>query len=121
MFTAYREVIRALVRTDHPTRRPQVMRKRPNGSRYRNLTARGSVIYYDRVLHKGSAGRIKFSTRTSDWDLAVAIRHEYERRKSRHVQPVQAEQELQPPRRLLWSSSSFFAGAEIVLLMLRAE
>ncbi len=45
------------------------MRAKPKGAKYRNLNRHGGVIYYDRTV-KGR--RISFSTRTSDWNAAVA-------------------------------------------------
>jgi len=54
------------------------MRKRPKGSRYRNLTTRGGVIYYQKRV---DGQRVRFSTETSDWDEAAAVRDEYEQAK----------------------------------------
>ena len=53
------------------------MRSKPKGSRYRNLTARGGVIYYERV-YQGK--RIKLSAKTDDWEEAAAFRDLYEER-----------------------------------------
>ncbi len=54
------------------------MRKRPKSARYRNLLARGSVIYFERVVR---GRRIRISTKTSDWDEAAGFRDLYEKRK----------------------------------------
>jgi len=54
------------------------VRAKPKGAKYRNLNRHGGVIYYDRVV-KGR--RISFSTRTSDWNEAVAVRDLYEERR----------------------------------------
>ena len=54
------------------------MRKRPKGRKYRNLTARGGVIYYQRVVDQR---RVRVSTKTDDWDEAAAVRDLYEERK----------------------------------------
>lgn len=51
------------------------MRKKPKGRRFANLTARGGAIYYQRVLN---GRRVRFSTETDDWDLAAAVKAEYE-------------------------------------------
>ena len=51
------------------------MKSKPKGAKYRNLNCHGGVIYYDRTV-KGR--RICFSTRTSDWDEAAAVRDLYE-------------------------------------------
>jgi integrase len=54
------------------------MKRRPQGAKYRNLTARGGVIYYERVV---SGKRLRFSTATDDWNAAGAVRDLYEERK----------------------------------------
>jgi len=51
------------------------VRKKPKGRKYRNLFARGAAIYYERVV-KGR--RLRFSTKTSDWDEAAAVRDLWE-------------------------------------------
>jgi integrase len=51
------------------------MRRKPKGSRYRNLYTRSDVIYYERVL---SGKKIKLSTKTNDWDTAAEFRDRYE-------------------------------------------
>ncbi len=53
------------------------MRKKPRGRKYRNLFARDGVIYYQRVAN---GRRSRFSTKTSDWDEAAAVRDLYEQR-----------------------------------------
>ena len=47
------------------------MRKKPRGRKYRNLYARGELIWFEKVV-KGR--RIRRSCKTSDWDLAAAPR-----------------------------------------------
>jgi integrase len=54
------------------------MKSKPKGAKYRNLNRHGGVIYYDRTV-KGR--RISFSTRTSDWNEAAAVRDLYEERR----------------------------------------
>jgi len=51
------------------------LRAKPTGSQYRNLTARGGVIYYQR--HVGGK-RIRFSCKTNDWKEAAAVARLYE-------------------------------------------
>ena len=54
------------------------MKRKPSGSKYRNLIARGGAIYYRRRV----AGKhIRFSCETSDWDAAAKVRDLYEARK----------------------------------------
>ena len=53
------------------------MRKKPKGRKYRNLHARGNVIYYEREWRKK---RTKQSTYTSDWEIAVAFRDDFEQK-----------------------------------------
>ena len=55
------------------------MRARSRGPKYRNLHARtGGVIYYERVWN---GRRYCFSTKTTDWKEAAAVRDLYEQRK----------------------------------------
>jgi hypothetical protein len=54
------------------------MKSKPKGAKYRNLTARSGVIYYQREV---GGRRIRFSTATTDWDQAAAVRDLYEQRK----------------------------------------
>ena len=61
------------------------MRKKPKGRKYRNLYKRGNVIYYEREWKKN---RTKQSTDTSDWEIAVAFRDEFERfLRPSHIRP----------------------------------
>jgi integrase len=53
------------------------MKSRPKGVKYRNLTARSGVIYYQRCL---GGRRIRFSCNTDDWTKAAAVRDLYEQR-----------------------------------------
>ena len=63
------------------------MRRKPTGAKYRNLVARGGVIYVERVR---DGKRVRFSCETSDWDQAAACRDLYdERRKAREAQEAQ--------------------------------
>jgi integrase len=52
------------------------VRKKPTSRRYRNLVARGNVIYYERV-EKGR--RVRLSAKTADWDEAASFRDLYEK------------------------------------------
>ena len=54
------------------------MRKKPKGQRYRNLSPRRGAIYYERLWN---GRRYCFSTKTTDWDQAVAVRDLYDERK----------------------------------------
>ncbi len=54
------------------------MKSKPKGAKYRNLTARSGVIYYQREV---GGTRIRFSTATTDWNQAAAVRDLYEQRK----------------------------------------
>ena len=54
------------------------MKRKPSGSKYRNLIVRGGVIYYKRVV---SGKRIRFSCETDDWDEAARVRDLYEAKK----------------------------------------
>lgn len=55
------------------------MKAKPKGAKYRNLHARGAVIYFERIL---DGARVRFSTKTSDWDEAAAVRDLYLKRRS---------------------------------------
>ena len=44
------------------------MKPKPQGPKYRNLTARGTTIYYQRRV---GGRRIRFSCNTNDWAEAV--------------------------------------------------
>lgn len=54
------------------------MKRKPSGAKYRNLTARGGVIYYQRRV---GGKRIRFSCDTDDWSEAAAVARLYEERK----------------------------------------
>ena len=54
------------------------MRKKPKGTKYRNLFRRGETIYYQRVV---GGRRVRISTKESDWDFAAAVRDLYEQQK----------------------------------------
>jgi len=49
---------------------------KPKGTKYRNLFARGGVIYFERRLHGG--GRVKKSLDTADWQVAAERRDAFE-------------------------------------------
>jgi len=51
------------------------MTKKPRGAKYRNLTRRGGVIYYERVTH---GQRFRISTKTNDWTEAASFRDLFE-------------------------------------------
>ena len=54
------------------------MTKKPKGPKYRNLYARGGVVYYET---ERDGRRVKFSTHASDWDEAAATRDIYLQRR----------------------------------------
>jgi len=54
------------------------VKAKPRGPKYRNLTPRGGVIYYQRRVGKR---RLKISAKTDDWDDAAAFRDLYEAKK----------------------------------------
>ena len=47
------------------------MKRKPSGAKYRNLTARGGVIYYQRDV---GGRRVRFSCQTDDWEVAASVR-----------------------------------------------
>lgn len=47
------------------------MKTKPIGPKFRNLSARGGVIYYE---SEAGGERVKFSTKTADWNEAAAVR-----------------------------------------------
>jgi hypothetical protein len=52
------------------------VRKKPRGRKYRNLYARGGRVW----IEKTSEGRrVRRSCKTDDWDVAAAVRDEWER------------------------------------------
>jgi len=51
------------------------VRRKPKAPKYRNLYARGGAIYYERVVGER---RVRFSTKTDDWELAASVRDHYE-------------------------------------------
>ena len=46
------------------------MKRKPSSAKYRNLFARGGVIYYQRRV---GGKRIRFSCKTDDWPEAAAV------------------------------------------------
>ena len=54
------------------------MKRKPSGQKYKNLFARGGVIYYQRRV---GGKRIRFSCKTDDWGKAVSVVRLYEERK----------------------------------------
>ncbi|MHC4506059.1 MAG: hypothetical protein ACYTFI_22420, partial [Planctomycetota bacterium] len=61
------------------------MRKKPRGRKYRNLYARGEVIWFEKLV---SGRRVRRSCKTGDWDLAAAVRDEWERQTGASRLPV---------------------------------
>ena len=55
------------------------MKTKPKGQKFRNLTARGGVIYYQRRVGNR---RIRFSCKTDTWDEAAAVARLYEEKKN---------------------------------------
>lgn len=51
------------------------MKAKPKGARYRNLTARGSTIYYERVE---DGRRVRHTLETDDWTVAAERRDAWE-------------------------------------------
>jgi hypothetical protein len=51
------------------------MKSKPKGAKYRNLFARGGVIYYERLAH---GRRIRISAKTSSWEDAAWFRDAFE-------------------------------------------
>ena len=73
------------------------MKKKPAGAKYRNLVARGEVIYVERVVN---VKRTRFSTEESDWDKAAACRDLYdERKRQREAEAAAAAQAPLPSLR----------------------
>jgi len=60
------------------------VKRKPKGRKYRNLTGRGGVIYYERVV---SGKRVRISVKTDDWDEAASFRDLYEQTKRIGVLP----------------------------------
>ncbi len=52
------------------------MKKKPRGRKYRNLFTRGEVIWFEKLV---DGRRTRRSCKTNDWDLAAAVRDEWER------------------------------------------
>jgi len=52
------------------------MKNKPRGRKYRNLYARKEVIWLEKLVH---GRRIRRSCKTNDWDVAAAVRDEYDR------------------------------------------
>ncbi|MEB2343180.1 MAG: tyrosine-type recombinase/integrase [Deltaproteobacteria bacterium] len=55
------------------------MKAKPKGAKYRNLTRRGAVVYFEAVL---DGQRVRFSTEEADWDAAAAVRDAYLRKRA---------------------------------------
>ena len=55
------------------------MKAKPKGARYRNLTLRGGVIYYERLTR---GRRIRLSAKTNDWLEAASFRDAFEAHKA---------------------------------------
>src|SRR5271157_5225388 len=54
------------------------MKSKPKGQKYRNLTLRGGVIYYRRMM---GGRRVRVSLETSDWEIAAQAKDIFERHK----------------------------------------
>src|SRR5262245_59994991 len=54
------------------------LKAKPKGRKYRNLHARGGVIYYEKLV---GGQRIRISAKTSSWEDAAAFRDIYEEHK----------------------------------------
>jgi len=54
------------------------MKRKPSSAKYRNLFARGGVIYYQRRV---GGKRIRFSCKTDDWGKAAGVAQHYEEQK----------------------------------------
>jgi len=54
------------------------VKSKPRGPKFRNLSARSGVIYYEREAH---GRRVKISTKTASWEDAAAFRELYEQAK----------------------------------------
>ena len=63
------------------------MRKKPRGRKYRNLYARGELIWFEKLVN---GRRTRRSCRTSDWEVAAAVRDEWERQTGASRLPVLA-------------------------------
>ena len=63
------------------------MRKKPGGRKYRNLYARGELIWFEKLVN---GRRTRRSCRTSDWEVAAAVRDEWERQTGASRLPVLA-------------------------------
>lgn len=63
------------------------MRRKPRGRKYRNLYARGEVVWFEKLVN---GRRTRRSCKTSDWDLAAAVRDEWERQTGASRLPVLA-------------------------------
>ena len=85
------------------------MRKKPTGRKFRNLHARGSSIYYERVVR---GERHRFSTETGDWERAAAVRDHYEAevlRSSATALPLEVPRFAEFARRYLHEDTSHLA------------
>ena len=54
------------------------MTKKPKGPKFKNLTRRGSIIYFEAVL---DGQRVRFSTEETEWDRAAETRDAYLRKR----------------------------------------
>src|SRR5262249_34387343 len=54
------------------------MKKKPKGAQFKHLTALERLIYYQRRIGKK---RIRFSTKTNDWEEASSVARLYEEKK----------------------------------------
>ena len=63
----------------------RTLRKRPKGRKYRNLFARNQMIWLEMVIR---GRRIRRSCKTSDWEIAAAVRDEIERQLGSSPLPI---------------------------------
>lgn len=61
------------------------MRKKPKGARYRNLFVRGPTIFFEQHVRDR---RVRFTTKTDDWDVAAQVRDLWEEKTGNSQVPV---------------------------------
>jgi len=87
------------------------MKKKPTGQKYQNLLARDGVIYYKRTF---DGKRVRFSTKTADWDAAAAMRDMYEqRRAARRFSPDETPTFVEMERRYLKEAAGHLSGTTL--------
>ncbi len=86
------------------------MKSKPASRKFRNLFARGGVIYYERVVE---GERRRFSTKTADWNEAAEVRDLYEQRRAEGKAPartVAAPKFADLAKRYLREATAHLAG-----------